>query len=554
MKIIEQKHWIFLLILSVTLTEGYSQITERSRPEKWNDLILGGRFMDRFLPMPVQGPLEHNTWGAYYTKPRYVENGIEDNDWSYWGGNALLGKDGNYHLFVCRWREDAEKGHMAWPNSEVVHAVSKVSTGPYQVIETIGKGHNPEIFQLEDGRFVLYVYKGYYLSNSLSGPWKYQQFDFNSRDRKIIEGLSNLSFTRREDGSILMVCRGGGIWISENGISPYHQVTQGSVYPPVDGKFEDPVIWRTSIQYHMIVNDWLGRIAYYLRSKDGIHWKIDPGEAYMPGIAKYEDGTKVNWFKYERIKMLQDQYGRAFQAHFAVIDTIKWNDLSNDHHSSKHICIPLTVGKLMTILNDNEIDANTAEIRVQINAEPGFNPHQDIDINSLRFGAPEAVNFGGGCKPLRVVRSGDDLIITFDGTGNGFSKTNFAAKLIGKTTSGQLLFAYSRLPWVDYLQPCLSARLPKFSQKKKKLKFEVEVQNFGQVSSKKNSKLQIKLVQGNVPQVVVSGNVPPLAPFEKTQIKMKARIPMPIEENQQVIVSILPPDQEVIELHGILQN
>jgi hypothetical protein len=34
----------------------------------------------------------------------------------------------------------------------------------------------------------------------------------------------------------------------------------------------------------MIVNDWLGRIAYYLRSKDGIHWVVDPGEAYTPEL------------------------------------------------------------------------------------------------------------------------------------------------------------------------------------------------------------------------------------------------------------------------------
>lgn len=110
---------------------------------------------------------------------------------------------------------------------------------------------------------------------------------------------------RREDGSFLMVCRGGGVWFSKTGITPYNQVTDTRVYPPIDGRFEDPVVWRTHIQYHLIVNDWLGRIAYYLRSKDGIHWKVEPGEAYLPGIARYEDGTVVDWFKHERIKVLQ---------------------------------------------------------------------------------------------------------------------------------------------------------------------------------------------------------------------------------------------------------
>jgi len=60
--------------------------------------------------MPVQGELTSETWGADNVKPRYIDNGIEDNEWSYWGGNAVLGTDGKYHLYVCRWREDSRRG------------------------------------------------------------------------------------------------------------------------------------------------------------------------------------------------------------------------------------------------------------------------------------------------------------------------------------------------------------------------------------------------------------------------------------------------------------
>ena len=35
------------------------------------------------------------------------------------------------------------------------------------------------------------------------------------------------------------------------------------------------------------------------------------------------------------LKVFQDEKGRAVQMNFAVIDTIKWNDLPNDKHSSK---------------------------------------------------------------------------------------------------------------------------------------------------------------------------------------------------------------------------
>ena len=176
---------------------------------------------------------------------------------------------------------------------------------------------------------MVYVIDGYYIADSLNGPWTYSHFTFDKRNRKIIEGLSNLTFARRSDGSYLMVCRGGGVWISENGISPYQQVSDRSVYPDVNGEFEDPVIWKDSLQYHLIVNDWLGRIAYYQRSIDGIHWITEEGEAYTPGIAAHKDGYKENWFKYERMKVFQDEYGRPIQANFAVIDTIKWEDHPN---------------------------------------------------------------------------------------------------------------------------------------------------------------------------------------------------------------------------------
>ena len=44
---------------------------------------------------------------------------------------------------------------------------------------------------------------------------------------------------------------------------------------------------------------------------------------YFHRINQYEDGTVEDWYKYERIKVLQDEYGRAVQANFAVIDTLR---------------------------------------------------------------------------------------------------------------------------------------------------------------------------------------------------------------------------------------
>ncbi|MEZ4968551.1 MAG: glycoside hydrolase family protein [Flavobacteriaceae bacterium] len=527
-----------LILALLIMLNVNAQITERTRPSEWNDLIQGGRFMDLFLPMTPVGQLTRDTWGAANVVPRYMDNGIEDPDWSYWGGNALLGEDGKYHLFVCRWKEDSLKGHNEWPNSIVVHAVADNSFGPYTVKETLGPGHNPEIFKLRDGRYVVYVIDGRYVAESLNGPWEYGKFEFDPRGRPIIEGLSNLSFAQREDGSFIMVCRGGGIWFSKDGLSPYNQVTDKSVYPPVEGHFEDPVIWRDNVQYHMIVNDWLGRIAYYLRSKDGMDWKVDPGEAYLPGIAKYTDGTNEDWFKYERIKVLQDSIGRATQAHFAVIDVLKKEDKGNDNHSSKHITIPLTVGRQIKVLNKN-INAGTKSIQVKIQAEDGFDPHIDLDIHSLRFGAPEEVNFGRGAKVEKTKIQGPDLIVTFFGKGNGIKQDNFVGKLMGKTVEGKLFYGYARLPQVNYVEPLLSMGNIEKLMKNEASILEVEIENFGQIASHR-SPFEINLKLGGETRTIGHGTVPKIGPFEQKTINITVPELYQSKKNDDIELIIYP--------------
>lgn len=500
---------------------SFSQITERERPAEWKQLVKGARFMDRFLPMKGN-VLSSDTWGADCVLPRYVDNGIEDGIWSYWGGNIRKGEDGKYHLFVCGWLECSRKGHMEWPNSYVFHTVSDNLTGPFKPVRIIGKGHNPEMFRAKDGRYVVYVIDGRYVSDDLNGKWEYGKFDFNARDRRIIEGLSNLSFAQREDSSYVMVCRGGGIWVSRDGLSEYNQLTDKRVYPDVDGRFEDPVIWRDHIQYHLIVNDWLGRIAFYLRSKDGVNWVVDPGEAYMPGIAVHADGQAEDWFKYERLKVYQDKYGRAIQANFAVIDTLKNEDKPFDHHSSKNISIPLNPGLLLTILDEKPITSGTKTIRVKIQAEEGFNPQTDMDMNSLLFGASEEVNYGRGCQVLTTENAGKDLIVTFNGKGNGITKDEFAPKLIGKYKDGRMLYGYARLPYIDYIEPILSARAPVFTKSGKGLECTVEVQNFGQVESKK-ALVEVGYKKEGKTIKVASGMVPALKPYEKTDLLLSAK-------------------------------
>lgn len=489
-----------------------AQAVDRPRPQQWERLVKGARFMDRILPMP-DGRKGKHVWGTAEVAERFVDNGIEMPDTSFWGGNILKGSDGLYHMYVCGWPEDSPQGHMFWPNSTVYHAVSKRLHGPYAIRETVGKGHNPEAYRLADGRTVIYVIDGYYISDSLDGPWQYGQFEFDTRDRRVIEGLSNLTFAERGDGSRLMVCRGGGVWVSRDGLAPYRQITEERIYPPVDGEFEDPVVWRDSLQYHLIVNDWLGRIAYYQRSLDGVHWVTEQGEAYVPGVSVHKDGYVEQWFKYERPKVYQDDKGRVEQLNFAVIDTIKWNDLPNDSHSSKNICLPMNKGLLTEVLNREPIDETTDTIELLIKGEKGFKPARDLDIRSLRLGSYTAVNFGSGAKAVKTQRRGRDLVVTFDAKGSGIDKDEFAPKLLGKTRKGGIVFGYAALPYVDYRPAVLSSRRPAYDAGSGQI--TVEIENFG-LSASKVSEVTITTADGRS----FSAAVPPLEPYDKTEIRI----------------------------------
>ncbi|WP_299547319.1 hypothetical protein [Seonamhaeicola sp.] len=82
-----KKHFLFTMALGFISLALLLQVQDvkRSRPTDWDGLVYGGRFMDRFLPLPDVGELRSDVWGADAVKPRHINNGLEDNIWSYWG-------------------------------------------------------------------------------------------------------------------------------------------------------------------------------------------------------------------------------------------------------------------------------------------------------------------------------------------------------------------------------------------------------------------------------------------------------------------------------------
>jgi hypothetical protein len=86
--------------------------------------------------------------------------GYIDPTWSSWGGNAILGKDKMYHLFMAEIGPAGRKGLGGWTaNSQVAHAVSATPGGPYKRKALVAppEHHNPTVkVSPVDGSWNLY--------------------------------------------------------------------------------------------------------------------------------------------------------------------------------------------------------------------------------------------------------------------------------------------------------------------------------------------------------------------------------------------------------------
>ena len=478
-------------------------------------MVQGGQFIHRFLPMKPNAPLRSDVWGVDAVKPRDAANGVEDSQYSYWCTSVVKAPDGKYHNFVVRWPENSPKGHFEWPNSTVVHAIGNGPTGPFKIVEEIGKGHNVTAYQAKDGTWILYIIGGCYRGPSLNGPWTRGKLEFDTRGRSGVD-MTNLTFARRSDGSYLMVSRRGEVWISKDGNQdPYHRVSNGSSFPPVRAaRFEDPLVWKDDVQYNLIVNDWFGRAAYYLRSRDGLHWDWDQGLAYGPGIFRHEDGKIEDWHKIERPRVVQDERGRATHMLFAVIDAPKEDDKPNDNHSSKAIGVEISPPRTVRVKKSGD------RFLVALEAEKGFNPAKDVDPASLRFGAPSKVDFGKTSAPLSVKANGTHLVAEFSAAGCGFGPSDQTAKLLASNHKGGLVFGYAPLPDEPAEYPLLSAdgRIEASPIQGDTRTLAVKVENFGLAKST-STNVQLWVLSDGKEAKALTAPLAALAPYEAGSVK-----------------------------------
>lgn len=304
--------------------------------------------IDYFQPTPIICPLTSNTWGAPGVLPRDVCNGLEDSSntqWQYWDGKILRGVDGKYHLYAGRWPQN--KGFADWPSSVIVGSVSNGGLmGSYLPSATTpfsGKEQNVTGIVLNNGTSVLLDSPGkIYESTSLADPWT------SEGTLQITANGSTVSTATTENQSIWQNAVGGFLIISRtfqemtsttNILGPY--LIQATIPSLQSQGYEDPVVWCSGGQYHLVANMYNARKAMHFTSPDGItNWK-NMGLAYDPttDFIRYTDGTINHWYKIERPGVFMEA-GHVAAFSFAVIDVDKSLDLANDNHGTKIIVVP----------------------------------------------------------------------------------------------------------------------------------------------------------------------------------------------------------------------
>jgi hypothetical protein len=342
--------------------------------------------------------------------PRDTCNGIESPTnpprFYYWDGKVIRAADGTWHLFADRWAGTA--GFQAWTSSDPIHAVG--DGGPLGPFSDDGfaysdsafgsdphHGHNSSVVALADGTFALVVSEvvpfTIFTAARLDGPWVPCSGNPGA-GLSVPSGFggntnyaSNISLAAGPNDTFEIVQRHGLIATSGTGVCGPYKAQQptntypsseavpaanaASIYPnrqkhldpqgpsTVESTYvlaEDPVIWFSGGQYHVLYDYPDDRVGYLLTSTDGIHDWTDRGVAYDPRdaqqIFRYTDGTVDHWFKMERPGVVLEN-GHVTYVTFAVSDVDKNNQIgAGSDHGSKVIVVPFDGAQLDCDIGD----------------------------------------------------------------------------------------------------------------------------------------------------------------------------------------------------------
>ena len=296
-------------------------------------------------------------------QPLPAENRFAENGWFVWGGAAVLGGDGKYHLLYSRWPVDAGFAPGWAIHSQIAYAVADHPAGPYRHVNVAlpprginpatGRKywdadvtHNPNAF-FHDGKYYLYYMGnhgdgksypmhrnnqriGLAIADHPAGPWKRldQPIVDITDDRKSFDSLcvTNPAACMRPDGGVILVYKavqylegkemGGnvrhGVAFADKPEGPYTKKPGRVFEAEKPGQpwmvAEDPFIWHSrkyGNRYYAVTRDATGIFTgskggiSLFQSEDGIDWKPAPNPKVIEARYRLADG-KLSTTRLER--------------------------------------------------------------------------------------------------------------------------------------------------------------------------------------------------------------------------------------------------------------
>ncbi len=259
----------------------------------------------------------------------------------------------------------------------------------------------------------------------------------------------------RSDGSVLKISGDGNVMISADGNGRYVAVPGKIAFVP-DDTATDIELWKDNTQYHLLVKD--EKKAAYYRSGNGVDWTFDSKKP--AGTARKDVEANIQ----------------------------------------------------MRIMSGSAETANTESVLVMIPASAGFNPAEDLDLESLRFGSPAVVDAGNGSRSVYNRAMGNNLILGFPEEGAGLTADNFAIKVAGQKKDGSDVFCFAKMTGYNGEDQIFAVEKP-FSISEGEA--TVKVTNFGVKSS--HSAIVTASRDG---QSIATASLLPLQPCESKTVML----------------------------------
>lgn len=272
-------------------------------------------------------------------KPLKKEGIFRDSLYYNWGGSIIKGEKGKYHLFYSRWkREYTFNGWLTF--SEIAHAVSNNSSGPWKYKETVLKGrvngswdeitaHNPKIKYFE-GKYFLY-----YIATNLGGK------EFTHHD---LVRLSSKSL-KDTDRGMLRKNQRTGVAVSNSINGPWKRMDKAMIEPsgPIANITVNPAISQGKDgNYYLIIKGDKPNEKRFIRNQAIAVSKSPEGPFLMqpnPVIGNLDAEDVSMWYDKEQAVFYAVFHAHSYIGLMTSLDGLNWKKANHYKIATKKILL-----------------------------------------------------------------------------------------------------------------------------------------------------------------------------------------------------------------------